>query len=276
MADSETTLASQVVSLSTRVAKEFNTVRSEVTGAVNTAKAEVKNELLGGAGEAYDTLKELATLIDTNKDAIGALQTIANGHVKFDGAQKLTEGQKTQARTNIDAVSSAQLATKLNGTVAKVGEALGGGTATAAVSLDTLTDEGEFFVAKAGGLPAGVGSGYQNLMVSVRKSGSTLEQTVRGIEGGHGRVFVRHGTAATGGDPAGRVAWDAFAEVGATVDLSGYATKEALAATDTKAQKGVADAKTANDAVAALAAKVGDTTVDLVRTFEAALTKASA
>ena len=54
-------------------------------------KQAVKNELLGGAGEAVDTLKELADLISTNKDAITALQTIANGHVRFDAAQTLTE-----------------------------------------------------------------------------------------------------------------------------------------------------------------------------------------
>ena len=34
----------------------------------------MKNDLLGGAGEAYDTLKELADALVTNKDAITALQ----------------------------------------------------------------------------------------------------------------------------------------------------------------------------------------------------------
>lgn len=40
---------------------------------------EVKNELLNGAGGAYDTLKELGDLIDTNTDAIDALEQIAAG-----------------------------------------------------------------------------------------------------------------------------------------------------------------------------------------------------
>ena len=39
----------------------------------------IKNELLDGAGEAYDTLKELGALIETNKDALKALQEIATG-----------------------------------------------------------------------------------------------------------------------------------------------------------------------------------------------------
>ena len=39
----------------------------------------VKNDLLNGAGEAYDTLKELGVLIDENADALEALNTVATG-----------------------------------------------------------------------------------------------------------------------------------------------------------------------------------------------------
>ena len=39
----------------------------------------VKNDLLNGAGAAYDTLKELGALIDDNKDAIEALEDVAAG-----------------------------------------------------------------------------------------------------------------------------------------------------------------------------------------------------
>ena len=39
----------------------------------------VKNDLLNNAGGAYDTLKELGDLIDDNKDAIDALETVAAG-----------------------------------------------------------------------------------------------------------------------------------------------------------------------------------------------------
>lgn len=79
----------------------------KIANEISTASANLKSDLLGGAGEAYDTLKELADLIDTNKDAITALQTIAAGHVKFDATQSLTETQKTQARTNIGAAAAA-------------------------------------------------------------------------------------------------------------------------------------------------------------------------
>jgi hypothetical protein len=48
------------------------------TYADNAASA-VKNDLLNGAGTAYDTLKELGDLIDDNKDAIDALNDVAAG-----------------------------------------------------------------------------------------------------------------------------------------------------------------------------------------------------
>lgn len=43
----------------------------------DSAAAQVKNDLLNGAGGAYDTLKELGDLIDVNVDAIEALETVA-------------------------------------------------------------------------------------------------------------------------------------------------------------------------------------------------------
>lgn len=63
---------------------------AESKGAANTALAsakeyadsaanKVKNDLLNGAGGAYDTLKELGDLIEDNKDAIDALEDIAAG-----------------------------------------------------------------------------------------------------------------------------------------------------------------------------------------------------
>lgn len=61
-------------------------VRADSAGsaqtALDTAKEytdSVKNDLLNGAGEAYDTLKELGELIDTNTSAIDALESVATG-----------------------------------------------------------------------------------------------------------------------------------------------------------------------------------------------------
>ncbi|MCM1516225.1 MAG: hypothetical protein NC080_07445 [Paraprevotella sp.] len=79
---------------------------SKTASLITAAQQAVKNDLLGGAGEAYDTLKELADLITANEDAIDALEAIASGHVAYDKAQTLTIEQKAQGRTNIDAASA--------------------------------------------------------------------------------------------------------------------------------------------------------------------------
>lgn len=111
-------LVSSIAALKTELASktEIDDSKSTKTNAwsavkiadeISTASTNLKADLLGGAGEAYDTLKELADLISTNKTAIEALQTIAAGHVKFDAAQSLTDTQKTQARSNIGAAAAA-------------------------------------------------------------------------------------------------------------------------------------------------------------------------
>jgi hypothetical protein len=46
---------------------------------IDTSVNNLKNDLLNGAGAAYDTLKELGDLIDENQDAIEALETVATG-----------------------------------------------------------------------------------------------------------------------------------------------------------------------------------------------------
>lgn len=88
----------------------------KISSEITAAKQAVKDEILGGAGAAYDTLKELADLIDENKDAIDALEQIANNHVRYDQKQTLTDEQKTQARSNIGAASATDL-TALQSTV---------------------------------------------------------------------------------------------------------------------------------------------------------------
>lgn len=87
---------------------------SKIESQITAAKQAVKDELLNGAGEAYDSLKELGDLIKTNQDAIDALEALAAGHVKYDGAQELTDEQKTQARTNIGAGAQTDVASLLS------------------------------------------------------------------------------------------------------------------------------------------------------------------
>lgn len=53
--------------------------KSYADSAASTAANKVKDDLLNGAGAAYDTLKELGDLIDDNVDAIEALEAVAAG-----------------------------------------------------------------------------------------------------------------------------------------------------------------------------------------------------
>ena len=57
----------------------------DAKGAATAAAAAVKNELLNGAGAAYDTLKELGDLIDNNQDAIEILETVAASKLSLSG-----------------------------------------------------------------------------------------------------------------------------------------------------------------------------------------------
>ena len=180
----------------------------KVDSQITAAKQAVKNDLLGGAGEAYDTLKELADALVTNKDAITALQQIAQGHVQFDKAQSLNDEQKKQARANIGALSAA---------VEKSG-----------IALDTLTEEGSYVVTGATGLPADFTA--DPVFVTVTKAGTATVQMVGGVQGAEYKLFAR--TAADG-------AYGEFAQIGAKTDLTDYAKKSEVATQISEAVKPV-------------------------------------
>lgn len=52
---------------------------AEAKSYADSAASTVKNDLLNGAGAAYDTLKELGDLINENNNALDALETVASG-----------------------------------------------------------------------------------------------------------------------------------------------------------------------------------------------------
>lgn len=212
----------------------------KVDSQITAAKQSVKNDLLGGAGEAYDTLKELADALVTNKDAITALQQIAQGHVQFDKAQSLNDEQKKQARANIGALSAA---------VEKSG-----------IALDTLTEEGSYVVTGATGLPADFTA--DPVFVTVTKAGTATVQMLGGVQSAEYKLFAR--TAADG-------AFGEFAQIGAKTDLTDYAKKSEVA---TQISEAVNPVKTTAEAaktksnenagkITALEATVGEHTTKL-------------
>lgn len=212
----------------------------KVDSQITAAKQAVKNDLLGGAGEAYDTLKELADALVTNKDAITALQQIAQGHVQFDKAQALNDDQKKQARANIGALSAA---------VEKSG-----------VALDTLTEEGSYVVTGATGLPADFTA--DPVFVTVTKAGTATVQMVGGVQSAEYKLFAR--TAADG-------AYGEFAQIGAKTDLTDYAKKPEVTAeieaavnpVKTTAETAQAKANENAGKITALEATVGEHTTKL-------------
>lgn len=118
-----TTMDGKITDLQSAVAKkaEINDAQAsgtnvysseKVDSQIAAAKQAVKDELLDGVGAEMDTLKEVAAAMKENKDALAALQTVAEGHVKFDEAQSLTTEQKQQARANIGAADAETVATQ--------------------------------------------------------------------------------------------------------------------------------------------------------------------
>lgn len=187
----------------------------KVEAQITAAKKAVKDELLNGAGEAFDTLKELGDAITVNGEAIKALQEIAKGHVKYDGVQSLDDGQKAQARANI---AAAPLPVE-----------------KATTDLNTLKEVGDFVVTGATNLPAGFTA--DPVFVTVKKAGNNVVQMVGGVQGAEYKLFARTATADQYGE---------FAQIGAKQDLSNLATKQEV----TEAVKPAKDAADAAQAKA--------------------------
>ena len=72
-------------------------ISSEISGAIS--------DLVGGAGAALDTLKELADALGNDPSFATTIATQIANRVRFDEAQVLTAPQKAQACDNIGAAS---------------------------------------------------------------------------------------------------------------------------------------------------------------------------
>lgn len=70
--------------------------------------AGVKNEILGGASAAYDTLLELQNAIQSGDSATSSLLAAVNRRVSVD-AQTWTAAEQAQAIANIGAISAADV-----------------------------------------------------------------------------------------------------------------------------------------------------------------------
>ncbi len=102
--------------------------------AATTAANNVKNDLLGGAGAAYDTLKELGELITDNQDAIDVLESVASSK-----ANASDLASHTSNKSNPHGVTMAQLG------IGSAGSSLGlvksGGDVTISSGVITVNDD---------------------------------------------------------------------------------------------------------------------------------------
>ncbi|WP_230369130.1 hypothetical protein [Paludibacterium denitrificans] len=63
--------------------------------------AQLKNDILGGASAAYDTLKEIEAKLGSDDTALANLLAAVGNRVSFADQQNLTTAQKLQACQNI-------------------------------------------------------------------------------------------------------------------------------------------------------------------------------
>lgn len=90
----------------TKINALLSGLQSSLQTAISDSAIAVKDDLLGTAGTAHDTLGELAALYEANRDIIASLQQVAGGRVAFDTVQNLTSAQQTQAQENINVPSN--------------------------------------------------------------------------------------------------------------------------------------------------------------------------
>ena len=80
-------------------------IQTLLAAAIAQARSEATDDALSairdGAPQALDTLNELVTRINDDRDAFDVVALLANGSVRFDEPQTLTASQQAQARANI-------------------------------------------------------------------------------------------------------------------------------------------------------------------------------
>lgn len=72
----------------------------------DSATTALKNDLLNGAGAAYDTLKELGDLINENVDAIEALETVASGKADVNHTHNDIYYTETEINNKVSAINT--------------------------------------------------------------------------------------------------------------------------------------------------------------------------
>ena len=87
--------------LNNKVQESMNSLKTEIPNLVRPTISEEVAKVVGGAPEAFDTLKEVATYIESDKSGAAAMANSINNRLRFDESQTLSEEQKNNVLNSL-------------------------------------------------------------------------------------------------------------------------------------------------------------------------------
>lgn len=82
---------------------------SKIKDLLNTLEDKIKEDLIGGAPEAIEALRQLSDVLGTNENFATAVAEQLGKRVRYDGEQTLSEQEQATVRANIGAASTLAL-----------------------------------------------------------------------------------------------------------------------------------------------------------------------
>lgn len=87
--------------LNNKVQESMNGLKTEIPNLVRPTISEEVAKVVGGAPEAFDTLKEIATYIESDKAGASAMANSINNRLRFDEQQTLSDDQKNNVLNSL-------------------------------------------------------------------------------------------------------------------------------------------------------------------------------
>ena len=87
--------------LNNKVQESMNGLKTEIPNLVRPTISEEVAKVVGGAPEAFDTLKEIATYIESDKAGASAMANSINNRLRFDEQQILSDEQKNNVLNSL-------------------------------------------------------------------------------------------------------------------------------------------------------------------------------
>lgn len=87
--------------LNSKVQESMNGLKTEIPNLVRPTISEEVAKVVDGAPEAFDTLKEISTYIESDKEGAAAMANSINNRLRFDESQTLSEEQKNNVLNSL-------------------------------------------------------------------------------------------------------------------------------------------------------------------------------